>query len=77
MSELKDLQNLKKDFDLFDLAIKNNNIDEIKSCIKLIKLYEDSFLKSYRKKKREGVYYTNEQTFWSWSFNSIPNGKIP
>ena len=61
MNELKDFQKLKEYFDLFDVAVKENNIHSIKNCFKLIESTENSFIKGYHDRKKEGVYYTNKK----------------
>ncbi len=53
-------EDLKKTFKKFEEAIKANNHHEIASSLKFIDSTEVSFLKNYHKRKKEGVYYTND-----------------
>jgi len=59
MNEVEDFQGIKGIYNLCKDSLKNNNHREIKNSLKLIKSAEDLFLKTYRKKKKEGVYYTS------------------
>ena len=60
MNEIDNFQEFNKFFDLFDKAIKFNNIQEIRNHLQMINSIEEFFLKNYFKRKKEGVYYTNE-----------------
>ena len=51
----------KKYIDLFVRAIESKNHLLLKKLLKLIKENESLFLESYIKRKKEGVYYTNEE----------------
>ena len=59
MNEVEDFQGIKGIYNLCKDSLKNNNHRELKNSLKLIKSAEDLFLKTYRKKKKEGVYYTS------------------
>jgi len=59
MNEVEDFQGIKRIYNLCKDSLKNNNHRELKNSLKLIKSAEDLFLKTYRKKKKEGVYYTS------------------
>ncbi|MFX0106255.1 MAG: class I SAM-dependent DNA methyltransferase [Candidatus Hodarchaeota archaeon] len=47
--------------DLFDRAVESKNHHLLKKLLKLVKENESLFLESYNKRKKEGVYYTNEE----------------
>ncbi len=51
----------KKYINLFDRAIESKDRLLLKELLKLIKENESLFLESYNKRKKEGVYYTNEE----------------
>ena len=51
----------KKYIDLFDRAVESENHQLLKKLLNLIKENESIFLDSYNKRKKEGVYYTNEE----------------
>ena len=57
--KLERLQDLYLLFALFDNAIKENDIREIRKCLNHVKSCEEFFLKNYDQRKKEGVYYTN------------------
>jgi len=59
MNEVEDFQGINGIYNLCKDSLKNNNHRELKNSLKLIKSAEDLFLKTYRKKKKEGVYYTS------------------
>ncbi|MFX1443497.1 MAG: class I SAM-dependent DNA methyltransferase, partial [Promethearchaeota archaeon] len=59
MNEVEDFQGINKIYNLFKSSLENNNHQKLKNCLKLIKLAENLFLKTYRKRKEEGVYYTS------------------
>jgi len=59
MNEVEDFQGIKGIYNLCKDSLKNNNHRELKNSLRLIKSAEDLFLKTYRKKKKEGVYYTS------------------
>ncbi|MFX1504402.1 MAG: DNA methyltransferase, partial [Promethearchaeota archaeon] len=46
---------------LFDRALESKNHMLLKKLLKLIKENESLFLDSYSKRKKEGLYYTNEE----------------
>ncbi|MFX1276564.1 MAG: Eco57I restriction-modification methylase domain-containing protein [Promethearchaeota archaeon] len=48
-------------FKSFEEAVKAKNGEKVKDFLNLIKSQELSFLTSYRNRKSEGVYYTNEE----------------
>ena len=48
-------------FDLFDKAVMQKDIKEMKKLINLVRTNETLFLKGYQKRKEEGVYYTDEK----------------
>ncbi|MFX1257110.1 MAG: class I SAM-dependent DNA methyltransferase [Promethearchaeota archaeon] len=60
MNEQEQFQKYEKDFNLFNNAIKMKDSKAIKELLKSIKHNEELFLKSYHKRKKEGVYYTDE-----------------
>ncbi|MFX1303528.1 MAG: class I SAM-dependent DNA methyltransferase [Promethearchaeota archaeon] len=47
--------------DLFDRAVESKNYQLLKKLLKLIQENESLFLEGYNKRKKEGVYYTNEE----------------
>ncbi len=47
--------------DLFDRAVESKNHQLLKKLLNLIKENESLFLDSYNKRKKEGVYFTNEE----------------
>jgi len=61
MNNSKQFEQFKTYINLFDRAIKSKNNSRLKELLKLIKNKESLFLKSYNKRKKEGVYYTDEE----------------
>jgi hypothetical protein len=60
MNAIKDFQKIKEYFDVFEEAIKNNDNQLLINCFSIQKSAEESFLRNYYARKKEGVYYTNE-----------------
>lgn len=61
MNNSKQFEQFKTYINLFDRAIKSKNNSRLKELLKLIKNNESLFLESYNKRKKEGVYYTDEE----------------
>lgn len=61
MEKPKNLDNFEEIANFLDNALKKNDIKEINENIALIHSFEDLFLKTYYRKKKEGVYYTSEK----------------
>jgi len=57
----KQFDQFKKYINIFDCIIKSKDSYRFKELLKLIKDNESLFLESYNKRKKEGVYYTNEK----------------
>jgi len=61
MKKPSHFQEYEQFFELYDKAIKQKNVKEMKRLITLIRANEILFLKGYQKRKEEGVYYTDEK----------------
>ncbi|MFX1575337.1 MAG: Eco57I restriction-modification methylase domain-containing protein [Promethearchaeota archaeon] len=61
MNNSKEFKQFKTYINLFDSAIESKNNSRLKALLKLIKNNESLFLESYNKRKKEGVYYTDEE----------------
>ncbi len=59
MNEVEDFQGINRIYDLCKHSLKYNDHRELKKSLNLITSAEDQFLKTYRKRKKEGVYYTS------------------
>ncbi|MFX1313384.1 MAG: Eco57I restriction-modification methylase domain-containing protein [Promethearchaeota archaeon] len=57
----KQFEQFKKYINFFDHIIKSKQKSRLKEFLKLIKDSESIFLESYNKRKKEGVYYTDEE----------------
>ncbi len=61
MNDLDDTLDLSELFSKIQINLKNNNIESIKNDLKFLHSSEEKFIKGYRKRKKEGVYYTNQE----------------
>ncbi|MFX1323521.1 MAG: Eco57I restriction-modification methylase domain-containing protein, partial [Promethearchaeota archaeon] len=60
MEQRKSLEQLKKFIEEDYNSVDNQNFHKLQSLISSVIKFEENFLKSYHKRKEEGVYYTNE-----------------
>jgi len=61
MNEVEDFQGINRIYNLCKSSLENNNHQELQNSLKLIKSVEELFLKTYWKRKKEGVYYTSTE----------------
>ncbi|MFX1371727.1 MAG: class I SAM-dependent DNA methyltransferase [Promethearchaeota archaeon] len=61
MTYQKDFQKFKEFITIYDNSIKTNDFQQLNKLIPLIKEYEEKFLTSYHKRKKEGTFYTNKK----------------
>ncbi|MBN1802491.1 MAG: Eco57I restriction-modification methylase domain-containing protein [Candidatus Lokiarchaeota archaeon] len=61
MNDLDNILDLPVLFKKIQLNLEKNNIEEIKKKITFLHSSEKDFLERYRKRKKEGVYYTNQE----------------
>ena len=61
MNESNDFNELKRYIDLFERAIKSQDTQNLLKYLKKLPSLEELFLKSYQKRKKEGVYYTTDK----------------
>jgi predicted RNA methylase len=61
MNEIDSLATFNNDYDSFVKAIRAKNVRLIKESLQLINSYEELFLNKYNSRKKEGVYFTNEE----------------
>ena len=61
MNESTDFNEIKGFYLLFEKVIKTNDIPNILKILANLPSLEESFLKNYQKRKKEGVYYTTDK----------------
>ncbi len=61
MNESTDFNEIKGFYHLFEKVIKTNDIPNILKILTNLPSLEESFLKNYQKRKKEGVYYTTDK----------------
>ncbi|MFX1503705.1 MAG: Eco57I restriction-modification methylase domain-containing protein [Promethearchaeota archaeon] len=61
MTYQKDFQKFKEFITIYDNSIKTNDFQQLNKLIPLINDFEEKFLTSYHKRKKEGTFYTNKQ----------------
>ncbi|MHA1150524.1 MAG: Eco57I restriction-modification methylase domain-containing protein [Promethearchaeota archaeon] len=60
MTDSKEIQEFKRFITIFDKARRSREGKTLKSLVLLIKQNEELFLNKYKKRKKEGVFYTDE-----------------
>ena len=60
MEQEENLNQLKKFIETFYTDIENKRFQKLHNLIQSIEPFEENFLKLYHKRKKEGVFYTDE-----------------
>ncbi|MFW9989425.1 MAG: class I SAM-dependent DNA methyltransferase [Candidatus Odinarchaeota archaeon] len=61
MTYNEDFQKFKEFMVIFDNSIKTDDFQQLGKLIPLINVFEEKFLNSYHKRKKEGTFYTNKE----------------
>jgi type I restriction-modification system DNA methylase subunit len=60
MTKANVIERLDSFYRLFENALETKNTKELKDLAENVKVFEEFFVQNYVKRKKEGVYYTNE-----------------